>query len=302
MADLDSRLLRAFVAAAEELNFTRAADRLHLAQQALSTQIQQLETRVGERLFDRTTRSVALTEAGERLLPHARAVLAALDAGLGELEAARRAARATLRVGLATTAVVPLVGETLRRFAQDHPDVHLAVSNHGMIDPSAGLRAGAVDVGFVRPPFTDDGVVAMETVLTEPRFIVLREGHPLAERESLRPQDVVGEPWIYVEGADPKTRAFWSLEDFREEPLKTGTRVNSFEEAFGAVLAGLAITCQGESAIRTVGAAFPQLRPVPLKGVEPATVAVAWRSGEETHLTRAFVATALAVATDNRTR
>jgi DNA-binding transcriptional LysR family regulator len=287
---------------AEELNFTRAAHRLHLAQQALSAQIQQLETRVGERLFDRTTRSVALTDAGERLLPHARAVLVALDAGLGELEATRRAARATLRIGLATTAVVPLVGETLRRFAEERPDVHLAVSNHGMIDPTAGLRAGTVDVGFVRPPFADDGVVVMETVLTEPRYIVLREGHPLAEREGVRPQDVVGEPWIYVEGADPKTPAFWSLEEFRDEPLRTGTRVNSFEEAFAAVVAGLAITCQGESAIRTVGAAFPQLRPVPLEGVEPARVAVAWRNGEETKLTRAFVATALAVATDNRTR
>jgi DNA-binding transcriptional LysR family regulator len=302
MADLDSRLLRAFVAVAEELNFTRGAVRLHLAQQALSAQIQQLETRVGERLFDRTTRSVALTEAGERLLPHARAVLAALDAGLGELEATRRAARATLRVGLATTAVVPLVGETLRRFAADHPDVHLAVSNHGMVDPSAGLRAGTVEVGFVRPPFTDGGAVAMETVLTEPRYIMLREGHPLAERKSVQPQDVVGEPWIYVEGADPRTRAFWSLEEFRSQPLRTGTRVNSFEEAFAAVLAGLAITCQAESAIRTVGAAFPQLRPVLLEGVEPARVAVAWRNGEETELTRAFVATALAVATDNRTR
>ena len=302
MTDLDSRLLRAFVAVAEELNFTRAAHRLHLAQQALSTQIQQLETRVGERLFDRTTRSVALTETGERLLPHARAAIAALDAGLDELESARRTARATLRVGLATTAVVPLVSETLRRFAAQRPDVNLAVSNHGLTDPSAGLRAGAVDVGFVRPPFTDDGIVAMETVLTEPRYIVLREGHRLAERESLRPQDVVGEPWIFVEGADPKTRAFWALEEFREEPLRTGARVNSFEEAFAAVIAGLAVTCQGESAITTVGAAFPQLRPVPLEGVEPARVAVAWRNGEETELTRAFVATALAVATNNGTR
>jgi DNA-binding transcriptional LysR family regulator len=229
-------------------------------------------------------------------------VLAALDAGLGELEAARRAERATLRVGLATTAVVPEVGETLRRFGEARPDVHLEVSNHGMIEPSAGLRAGSVDVGFVRPPFTDDGVVAMETILTEPRYIVLREGHPLAGRESVRPEDVVGEPWIFVEGADPRTRAFWSLEEFRAEPLRTGTRVNSFEEAFAAVLAGLAITCQGESAIRTVGAAFPQLRPVRLEGVEPAQVAVAWRTGEETELTRAFVATALAVATDNGSR
>jgi DNA-binding transcriptional LysR family regulator len=205
-------------------------------------------------------------------------------------------------VGLATTAVVPAAGETLRRFAAEHPDVHLDVSNHGMVDPSAGLRAGTTDVGFVRPPFTDDGVVAMETILTEPRYIVLREGHPLAGRERLRPEDVVGEPWIFVEGADPRTRAFWSLEEHRDAPLRTGTRVNSFEEAFAAVVAGLAVTCQGESAVRTVGAAFPQLRPVLLEGVEPARVAVAWRAGEETALTRRFVALAIAVATDNQAR
>lgn len=122
-------------------------------------------------------------------------MLAALDAGLGELEATRRAARTTLGVD-STTAVVPAVGETLRRFAADRPDVHLAVGNHGMTDPSAGVRAGTVDVGFVRPPFTDDGVVAMETLLSERRYIVLRQGHPLAERESVQPQDVVGQPWI----------------------------------------------------------------------------------------------------------
>jgi ubiquinone/menaquinone biosynthesis C-methylase UbiE len=128
----------------------------------------------------------------ERLLPHARAVLAALDAGLGELEATRRAARATLRVGLATTAVVPLVGETLRRFAADRPDVHLAVSNHGMIDPSAGLRAGTVDVGFVRPPFTDDGFSPPRHVHTRRRGLFGRgRGRDVLDR---RPRTGRG-PW-----------------------------------------------------------------------------------------------------------
>jgi len=65
MLDLDTRLLRAFVAVSEDLSFTRAAARLYVAQQALSAQIQQLETRVGTRLFDRTTRKVSLTDAGE---------------------------------------------------------------------------------------------------------------------------------------------------------------------------------------------------------------------------------------------
>ena len=119
----------------------------------------------------------------------------------------------------------------------------------------------------------------------------------MASREYVRPEDVVHEPWIWVEGGDPKARAFWSLADFRgDKPLRTGTRINSFEEAFGAVAAGLAITCQAESAVRAVGAGFPQLQFVPLRGAPPAQVAVAWRTAHETQLARAFVRTALEVS------
>ena len=296
MVDLDTRLLRAFVTVAEELNFTRAAERLFVAQQALSSQIRQLEGRLGVRLFERTTRRVALTEAGERLLPHARAAVEALDGGVAELEAARRAAQATLRVGLSGTAMVPLVGETMRLFAERHPDVELAVTNSGLHQPGAGLKEGAVDVAFVRPPFSAEGI-SMVTVLTEERYAVLPADHPLASREYVRPEDVVGEPWIWVEGTDPETRAFWSLEEFRGgRPLLKGTRINSFDEAFGAVAAGVAITCQAESAVRAVGAGFPQLRFVLLRGAPLAQVAVAWRTAHETELARAFVRTALEVS------
>jgi DNA-binding transcriptional LysR family regulator len=100
-----------------------------------------------------------------------------------------------------------------------------------------------------------------------------------------------------VEGADPRARAFWSLEAFRsDKPLRTGTRVNSFEEAFGAVAAGLAITCQAESAVRAVATGFPELRFVPLRGAPPAQVAVAWRTAHETPTARAFVEMALEVS------
>ena len=146
--DLDTRLLRAFVAVAEELNFTRAAERLFLAQQALSSQIAQLETRLDAKLFARTTRRVTLTAAGERLLPHARAVL---DAGIAELAAAR----GTLRVGMSGTAMVPLVGDAIRAFRERHPAVELEVTNAGLNQAAGGLREGAVDAAFVRPPFLD---------------------------------------------------------------------------------------------------------------------------------------------------
>jgi DNA-binding transcriptional LysR family regulator len=293
MVDLDTRLLRAFVTVAEELNFTRAAERLFIAQQALSSQIQQLETRLGVKLFERTTRKVTITEAGEQLLPHAVAALTALDDGMAKLEAARRAEGATLRVGLAGTAMVPIASETMRLFRERHPEVELKASNVGLNQPTAGLRDGAVDVAFVRPPFMDEGI-SMVTVLEEERYIVLPRDHALAEREFVRPEDVIHEPWIWVEGADPKTRAFWSLEEFRgDKPLRSGTPITSVEEAFGAVAAGVAITCQGESAVRALGAGFPQLRFVKLSGAPPAQVAVAWRTANETDLARAFVRTAL---------
>jgi DNA-binding transcriptional LysR family regulator len=298
MVDLDTRLLRAFVAVAEELNFTRAAERLVLAQQALSAQVRQLETRLGAQLFERTTRRVSLTTAGERLLPHARAALAAVEAGVREVEAAGGGQRRRLRVGLSGTAVVALTGETLRRFAAAHPEVELVVTNAPLSAPHAGLGDGSVDVAFVRPPFRDDGL-SMVTVLREPRFAVLPADHPLAGRAAVRPEDLVDEPWIWVEGGDPLARAFWSLEEHRGgQPLRTGTRINSFDEAFGAVAAGVAITCQAQSAVRAVAAGFPQLRFVALEGAEPATVAVAWRTAHESELARAFVRIALEVAAE----
>jgi DNA-binding transcriptional LysR family regulator len=190
--------------------------------------------------------------------------------------------------------MVALTSETMRRFSERYPDVRLTVSNAGLAQPDAGLHEGTIDVAFVRPPFRDEGI-SMVTVLTEDRFAVLPTDHPLAGREHVRPEDLVDEPWIWVEGSDPLARAFWSLEAYRERPLQTGTRINSFEEAFGAVAAGLAITCQAESAVRAVGAGFPQLRFVRLRGAPPAHVAVAWRTAHETDLAREFVRIALEV-------
>ena len=150
-----------------------------------------------------------------------------------------------------------------------------------------------MDVAFVRPPFLDDGI-SMVTILTEERYIAVHADHPPAGRDHVRPEDVVGEPWIWVEGADPRARAFWSLEEFRGgAPLRTGTQITSVEEAFGAVAAGVAVTCQGESAVRAVGAGFPQLRFLPLRGAPPAQIAVAWRTAADSDAIREMVRTAI---------
>ncbi|MFL5864412.1 MAG: LysR substrate-binding domain-containing protein [Solirubrobacteraceae bacterium] len=103
------------------------------------------------------------------------------------MAAARQAARATLRVGLATTAAVSLTAETMRRFSGRHPGIELSVRNTGFFDLTGGLDGGLTDVAFVRPPFRST-CLSMVTVYTEPRFAVLRNDHPLAAREFVQPQ------------------------------------------------------------------------------------------------------------------
>jgi DNA-binding transcriptional LysR family regulator len=297
VVDLDTRLLRAFVAVAEELSFTRAAERLHLAQQALSAQVRQLESRLGVTLFERTTRRVALTAAGEALLGDARAALAAVEHGVA---AAQRAgsAGAALTVALFPLASTELTGTILRRFAEQHPEISLSVGHSPMAEALAGLRAGPADVAFVRPPVEARGL-SMVTVLTEPRVAALPADHRLAQGRSVDPAALAREPQVYVEGADPLQADFWTLAEHRgDEPARIGARMTSFDEFFGVVSAGLAVGCCPASAADALGGVFPGVRFLPIDGVAPCTVAVAWPTARETPAVRAFVQTALQVAAE----
>ncbi|MEV6107486.1 LysR family transcriptional regulator [Streptomyces sp. NPDC051940] len=143
--DPDPRLLRSFAAVAEELHFTRAAARLYVAQQALSRDIRRLERELGTELFVRTTRQVALTPDGERLLPHARRVLGAYD----ELAAAWTAQDRPLLVDV--SARVSTGYEVLRAARQAAPGTEFAARFHsGLTGAAAEILAGRLDVSFGR--------------------------------------------------------------------------------------------------------------------------------------------------------
>lgn len=145
--DIDPRLLRAFTAVAEELHFTRAAARLYVAQQALSRDIRRLERELGATLFVRSTRRVALTADGERLLPYAQRVLAAQD----ELAAAFRAAPE--RPLLVDVSVPIGTAHTVLEAARDRvPDsCELVARFHsGLTGAAAEMAAGRLDVSFGR--------------------------------------------------------------------------------------------------------------------------------------------------------
>lgn len=175
------RWLRAFLAVAEENHFSRAARRLHLAQPALSTQIQQLEEAVGARLFDRTNRLSGLTAAGRALLPEAQSLIERADQLARTVRRAARGESGQLRLGLIPPAATTAVAETLRRFTRDHPNFEIHVSQAGQHRLESRLAAGELDLVIGRPP---DGVAARQLghrkLLVEDQGILLRADDPLA--------------------------------------------------------------------------------------------------------------------------
>jgi DNA-binding transcriptional LysR family regulator len=239
--DIELRHLRAFVAVAEELNFTRAAKRLFIAQQALSTQIRQLEDRVGAKLLERNTRSVSLTAAGEVLLAQARLLLADADTAV----AATRAAGATatpLTVGFVAAVNHPEMSHALDRFSEAHPEVELMINFGDQLDPTGGLHDGQADVAFVYGPFDHRGL-DLTPLYTEPLGVALAESHHLAIAPSLTVEDVLAEPTFDFPTADRAWRDYWSGADFRRghPPAKYVAQFRTLEGLIASIRAGLGV-------------------------------------------------------------
>jgi DNA-binding transcriptional LysR family regulator len=290
---VELRHLRSFVAAAEELNFTRAAARVHLAQQALSAQIRQLEQFVGVRLFNRTTRKVELTAAGHALLERIPALLEGIDGALDAAASAGRSETGELGVGLLATAPLDFTPRLLRAFAEARPGVSLSIRNYPFDDPSGGLHDHRTDVALVWMPFTTDGLVC-EPLFEDPRMAVLAADHPLAGRAELEAGDLVDEPIVWVDDMDPVARDFWTLTDHRAgEPARIGARVTGFEDLFAAVRAGRAVAACPSSVVGGLPFADVVVRPV--RDLEPAWVAVCRRADDENPSADAFVQTAIAL-------
>ncbi|HRP75085.1 MAG TPA: LysR substrate-binding domain-containing protein [Rhodocyclaceae bacterium] len=184
---MELRHLRYFVAVAEELNFTRAAERLHIGQPPLSMQIRDLETELGTRLFDRSRRRVVLTEAGRRFFDHAREIL---DRSRLAVEEARRVGRGEtgqLRVGFTSslpyTSTLP---DVLHTYRQRYPGVTLQLREMFSADQFDAIVHGTLDVGLVR----HGGLQVPAGVLTreigrDPLRLVVNASHPLAGRSAV---------------------------------------------------------------------------------------------------------------------
>ncbi|MFA9441660.1 LysR substrate-binding domain-containing protein [Uliginosibacterium sp. sgz301328] len=195
---MDLRHLKYFVAVAEELSFTRAAERLHIAQPPLSQQIQALEQELGLQLFERTRRRVTLTSSGERFLVDARRTLHAAEEAIQGARRMARGEQGELRVGF--TSSVPFTGllpELLRRYRAAYPQVTVSLRELFTTDQFAALAERRLDVGLVR----NDGLVrpagiSLRELRRDPLRLVLPARHPLSEAASVSLGDVRDEGFI----------------------------------------------------------------------------------------------------------
>jgi DNA-binding transcriptional LysR family regulator len=279
--DVHVRDLRYFVTVAEELHFTRAAERLYVSQPALSKQVRALERQLGVELFRRDPQGVTLTEAGTELLPHARRVLDAWSEGSAALEAARAAARGTLVVGMSTSpgrgGLLPAIRS---RFTAAHPDTALRLRQVSWQDPTAGLADGDADVAFVWLPLPDAGRYAWTVVAEEPRLVALSESHPLAARTEIDFTDLMAEPFLALPPSAGPLRDYWlALDERGGRPPRIGAEIASTEETYEALVAGLGIclVATGNAPLITLGGVVTR----PVRGLSPSRYALAWRRQDE---------------------
>jgi len=195
---MELRHLRYFVAIGEEENYRRAAQRLNVAQTALSTQIQDLEAELGFKLFDRLPRGVKLSAAGKLFLEDASRILRDVN------EAAARAARVargqsgTLRIGFTENSswrgVVP---ESFRRFRERQPDAELQLTPATSLEQIEAIRSGRLDGGFVFNMPKRDAELDQIPVALQHVELALPKGHPLIKLKNLRLRDLADAPFVW---------------------------------------------------------------------------------------------------------
>ena len=194
---MELRHLRYFVAVADEMHFTRAAAKLGIAQPPLTQQIQALQHELGVKLFERSGRGVALTDAGRAFLGEARSILAQVAAAVGKAKDAARGLVGRLQVGFTESASFhPLVTETLRTFQTVYPEVELRLREEPSTSLVSALGAGDLDLAFVRPPYPTHPSVQFELLAEEEMVAAVPADHPLAKRERLRLEDLSTERFI----------------------------------------------------------------------------------------------------------
>jgi LysR family transcriptional regulator, benzoate and cis,cis-muconate-responsive activator of ben and cat genes len=248
---MNLRALQCFVILAEELNFSRAAERLHIAQPALSQQVRMLEERLGSQLVDRATRPLRLTEAGNYLCTEAKQILKAWDqAALGTHDIGL-GKRGWLSIGFTRSAMYSILPPALKSFHQAYPQVELKLFEMLTEEQSDALRDQRIHIGIGRQPLAIPGCTAFP-LLRERVVVVLAPDHPQAASKKVRIADLADTPLILYpkhQNAQFKHSVQSLYRDAGVTPL-VAHEAYEIQTAIALVAAGLGVTIVGESVAR----------------------------------------------------
>ena len=289
--EIELRHLRYFVAVAEELHFGRAALRLHLAQPPLSQQIRKLEEILGHALFERTSRSVALTAAGQVFLERARRTLRNVERDVDEARSVGRGEVGSLHIGFVGSAMLTSLPEIFRNYRRAYPNVRLHLHESFTSKVIEGLQNGTLDAGFLRDGDATEGLIA--TPIYSERFVaVLPAHHPRARQSTLSPAALRDQPFVYYpqsagHRAFEKPLSLCEQHGFRPQIVQEASHWLTILRLIGAGL-GVSIA---PACVRHIAAPDVVCIPLQLSRTRPkvlSEVELAWRAGETRPIVQRF--------------
>ncbi|QJB55116.1 LysR substrate-binding domain-containing protein [Pseudodesulfovibrio sp. zrk46] len=288
---MELRQLKYFVAVAEELNFTRAAERCHIAQPPLSQQIKKLEEELGCKLFDRTNRVVALTEQGKTFLCVARNTLETLDAGVTRIKSIARGEIGRLRIGFLNSAIHTKFPEALTEFRKRFPGIVLDIQEMESRSQKNAILDGELDVGLCHHCHTDSDKMESRTFIEDTYYLAVHENHPFAKRGTAGWDDLKGEPFIMFSRLHYPNAYERSIARFHERDCmpRIVQEARTQQIKLSLIAAGMGMGFVPER-MEKVCPPCVKLLPFEWDGVKQySAIKVAWRKGEVSTALRHFL-------------
>jgi DNA-binding transcriptional LysR family regulator len=247
---MDVRDLEVFLSVAKHLNFTRAGDEVHLSQPSISVRVRKLEGELNVKLFEQLGKRVALTEAGQVLVPYAHRVVAALDDARHAVEELQGLERGTLRIGASTTPGMYLVPKIIARFKRQYPkiDIRLEIKDTRQIEEE--IVRNEFDFGFVGGHLISSEVEVIP-LLTDEIVLVAAPGSQLTQKKQIRVSDLKLEQFISREQGSATQAAVDDKLRAADLQLKTVMEMNNPEAVKKAVQSGLGVAFLSRFAVET---------------------------------------------------
>ncbi|HVU27501.1 MAG TPA: LysR substrate-binding domain-containing protein [Verrucomicrobiae bacterium] len=286
---MELRHLRYFIAAAEEENVSRAALKLHVSQPGISRQIRDLEDEIGFQLFERSAKSLKLTEAGKIFLAEAKSILQRADEAVKKAKAVAENAGGELHVGYAPSLTVQILPQTLRKFQAQFPKIRVALHDLSTEEMLAGLRGNQLQIALmVQPERKTMRGLEFKELARYPMCIAVAPKHPLAKLKNISFSQVVGEPLIAYSRKDyPEYHAMLA-----KLFAPTGRKPRVAEEHDG-VTSIMAAVESGNGFALVPGCVAcmvgPRLKLIPLASAPEIPVIAAWKKESETALIKGFI-------------